>query len=333
MTRLKLAAIAVTTAAILGGDAGAQNLTMKIATAGAEDGQHEWAMRFGERVALASHGRIAPQVFPASRLGSIPRMIEGVQLGTIECYIGPPEFYVGVDPRFQVLAAPGVFHDGEHVIRTIRDPAVRDPFLAIGEAKNLKGIGLAYLGETGIVFARPVRSLDDFKGRKIRVFASPMQTTAMKVLGAAGVPLPLNEVLPSLRDGQIDGAFAGAAVFLPFGYYTAARYWTVTNGAPMTALMVVGQRWFDALPPDLRAVVLDGAVAAETDIHQWARTFAGRARAAWTGADGEVIQLSDADHAELMRRWSTVAELVLAEKPAIRDMYDLLIRTARARLM
>jgi len=329
----RIAAVAGAMAALLGGGAGAQQLTMKIATAGADDGQHEWALRFGERVARASGGRIAAQVFPASRLGSIPRMIEGVQLGTIECFVGAPEFYVGIDPRFQVLAAPGVFADGAHAVRTLGDPAFREPFLAIGEAKGIAGIGIAYLGETGIVFARPVRTLDDFRGRKVRVFASPMQTTAMKALGASGVPLPLNEVLPALRDGQIDGAFAGAGVFVPFGYYTAARYWTETNGAPMTAMMTVGRDWLAGLPPDLQAVVRDSAAAAEGDVEAWAGALAGRARAAWTAAGGEVVGLSDADRAELMRRWAGVAELVLAEKPAIRDMYDLMMRTARARLM
>ncbi|MGE3935829.1 MAG: TRAP transporter substrate-binding protein, partial [Rhodospirillaceae bacterium] len=300
-------AIAAAVAGLVGGGAGAQQYTMKVATAGADDGQHEWALRFAERVNRGAGGRIAAQVFPASRLGSIPRMIEGVQLGTVECFVGAPEFYVGVDPRFQVLAAPGVFADGAHAVRTLGDPAFRGPFLAIGEAKGIAGIGLAYLGETGIVFERPVRTLDDFKGRKVRVFASPMQTKAMKVLGAAGVPLPLNEVLPALRDGQIDGAFAGAGVFVPFGYYTAARYWTETNGAPMTALMTVGRDWLAGLPPELQAVVRESAAAAEGDVEAWSHALAGRARTAWTAAGGEVVRLSDADRAELMRRWSGVA--------------------------
>jgi TRAP-type C4-dicarboxylate transport system substrate-binding protein len=84
----------------------AQTIAFKCATATLNDVQHEWCKRFGARLEQRTGGRIKPQVFPASQLGSIPRMIEGVQLGTIESWIGPPEFMVGVDPRFQILTAP-----------------------------------------------------------------------------------------------------------------------------------------------------------------------------------------------------------------------------------
>ena len=81
--------------------ASAQTIPFKCATATLNDVQHEWCKRLGARLEQKTGGRIKPQVFPASQLGSIPRMIEGVQLGTIESWIGPPEFMVGVDPQPQ----------------------------------------------------------------------------------------------------------------------------------------------------------------------------------------------------------------------------------------
>ena len=65
------------------------------------------------------------QVFPAGQLGPIPRLIEGVQLGTIEAFMTPPEFFVGIDPRFQVLSAPFLFADMDHAYRVITDNEVR----------------------------------------------------------------------------------------------------------------------------------------------------------------------------------------------------------------
>ena len=55
-----------------------------------------------------SGGRIKSEVYPASQLGSIPRQIEGVQFGAIQAAVIPPEFFVGIDERFEVMAAPGL---------------------------------------------------------------------------------------------------------------------------------------------------------------------------------------------------------------------------------
>ncbi|MGE0748100.1 MAG: TRAP transporter substrate-binding protein [Rhodospirillales bacterium] len=333
---LRRLALAATAAALLAGAdigaAGAQALSMKIGTATINDGQHEWMRRFADGVDKATGGKLKPQLFPASQLGSIPRMIEGVQLGTIESYVGPGEFFVGVDPRFQVLGAPGVFETADQVVRTIGDPAFRDRYLSLGEAKNLKGIDILYLGTTGIVFTKPVRTLDDFKGKKIRVFGSPMHTTPMQMVGAAGTPLPLDEVLPSLQNGVVDGAFGTAAIFIPMKFYNLAKYWTVTNASPVTTLVVVGKSWFDKLPADVQKAIVDVPKEIGPPMVEWCKDFDVKAQKAWVEAGGELIQLPPADRAEMMKRWSAVGTTVLADKPAVKEVYDLMVRTAKSKL-
>ena len=73
------------------------------------EGQHQFIKFYKEEVEKASGGRIEVQIYPASQLGPIPREIEGVQLGSIQGYIGPVDFFVGVDPRFGVFSAPMLF--------------------------------------------------------------------------------------------------------------------------------------------------------------------------------------------------------------------------------
>src|ERR1700674_2436772 len=84
---------------------------MKLGTATINDAQHEWCKRFVAMVEKDSGGRIKGEIYPASQLGPIPREIEGVQFGAIQGFIGPPEFLVGVDERYQVLSAPGIVTD------------------------------------------------------------------------------------------------------------------------------------------------------------------------------------------------------------------------------
>ncbi len=78
--------------------AAAADFVMKFGTATFNESQHQYIKFYKEALEKASNGRIEVGIYPRSELGPIPRMIDGLQLGTIEAYIGPADFYVGVDP-------------------------------------------------------------------------------------------------------------------------------------------------------------------------------------------------------------------------------------------
>ena len=79
----------------------------------------------------------------------------------------------------------------------------------------------------------------------------------MRRLGATAVPMPLNEVLPSLQRGVIDGTMSGTSVFVAFKFNDVVKVITVTNDTMLVSLAVVSKVWLDKLPPDLRKVVID----------------------------------------------------------------------------
>jgi TRAP-type C4-dicarboxylate transport system substrate-binding protein len=201
---MKRTAFAALFAACIAAPAAAQ-VTMKIGTATINDVQHEYAKRFAAEVEKRAGGKVKVEVYPAEQLGSNPRMIEGLSLGTVEGLIGPPEFMVGVDPRFQIMGAPGLVTDMEHAARLAADAEFRRALFAFGDAKGIKGIGLVMYGPNSYATRRPVRKLADFQGMKIRIFASPMHTLAMEKLGATGVPMIPSEALQAIASGAIDG--------------------------------------------------------------------------------------------------------------------------------
>jgi TRAP-type transport system periplasmic protein len=122
----------------------AQNtpIVMKLATATLNDGQHEWLRLFAAAIEKKSGGRIKAELYPGSQLGSIPRMIEGTQLGSIQVFIALPEFFVGVDRRFELLSAAGLAERQQQAIRIISDPEFAKALLAIGTDKELIGVSL-----------------------------------------------------------------------------------------------------------------------------------------------------------------------------------------------
>jgi C4-dicarboxylate-binding protein DctP len=115
---------------------------MKFTLPTLNDPSYQFTKSYAAAIERDSAGRIKTEIYPASQLGSIPRQIEGTQFGAIQCAVIPPEFFVGVDERFEVMAAPGLADSMEHAQRLAADPAVLKLMLGLGAAKGLHGVGL-----------------------------------------------------------------------------------------------------------------------------------------------------------------------------------------------
>src|SRR5271167_3418820 len=124
----------------------AADFTMKFGTATINETQHQFIKFYKEEVEKASGGRIEVQIYPASQLGPIPREIEGVQLGNIQGYVGPVDFFVGVDPRFGVFSTPMLFRDEANAAATIHAPAVQKAMFDLAAGKRMVGIATEDLG-------------------------------------------------------------------------------------------------------------------------------------------------------------------------------------------
>src|ERR1700688_1086073 len=129
-----VAAAGALVVALTVGPAQAQDktFTMKITTPTLNAALDIYAKAYGAAVEKDSGGRIKVEISPASQLGAIPRQIEGTQFGAIQCAIIPPEFFVGVDERFEVLAAPGLVNSVEQGQRLAADPEVLKLVLSLG---------------------------------------------------------------------------------------------------------------------------------------------------------------------------------------------------------
>jgi TRAP-type C4-dicarboxylate transport system substrate-binding protein len=243
-----------------------------------------------------------------------------------------PEFLVGVDPRFELLAAPGMFHNDDQVIKAITDPEFANAFLAIGASKGLLGAGLLVNGPVAFAMRAPARTLADFKGKKIRVLASPFQTEQIARLGGTGVPMTTADVLPALQQGTIDGALASVPVISTLHLQDAARYITEADHSYVMTVVLVSKKWFDGLPADLQAITRAAATQVNNEIRPWAFDFLLEQRKAWVGKGGELIALSPADKAELAARYHTIGDDIVKSKPQLKPMWDLLVATARRSL-
>jgi TRAP-type C4-dicarboxylate transport system substrate-binding protein len=301
---------------------------MKVATATINDAPHQYTKEFAAAVERDSGGRIKSEVYPASQLGSIPRQIEGVQFGSIQAVVTAPEFMVGVDERFEVMAAPGLVDSFEHGQRIAADPAVQKLMLGLGAMKGLHGVGLALSQPSSIIAKTPIRHLADFRGKKIRVFASQFQTVAFDRLGATPVAMTLGDVLPALQQGAIDAAVSGVGPFVHMHFGDAAKYITETNQPAIFLVIEVSQKWYNSLPKDLQEIVdRDGAVVS-TEINPAALAMYAEQRKAWVNGGGELISLPRNEQAAMVATLAAVGADVVKAKPAVREAYQIVTDAA-----
>lgn len=305
-----------------------KTIAVKLATATVNDVQTEAIKRYAARIEKRSNGRIKTELYPAAQLGSNARMIEGLQLGSIQVYVGPPAYLVGLDQRFQILDSPSVFTDFDHAARTIRDPEFRDTFLALGERKGLKGVSLFLYGQTSYATRAPLRTLQDFQGKKVRVLSSQMEREVTGKLGAIAVPMDFSEVVPALQQGTIDGVKTGMSVFTSLKLYDIVKYVTETHEAIIPEVMMVSKRWFDAQPKDIQQIMVEEGKALEPELNAWALKSQNEAAGVWKEHGGEIFKLSAEDQADLAQRLTRVAGEVYQSRPAEKEFYELLLKVA-----
>ena len=309
---LAAGAIAITAAPAQAQD---RTFVMKLSTATLNDTQHEWLKRFAAAVEKDSGGRIKGEVYPSSQLGPIPRQIEGVQFGSIQGWMGPPEFLVGVDIRFETMSAPGLFANPDQAERVLSDAAVQKMLFALGEAKGLEGAGLVPIGPSSIAMRKEVKALADLKGSKIRVLASPFQLELIRRMDASPVAMTLADVLPGLQQGTIEGALGVITVWTPFQYQDAAKY-VINNDQPyISSIVVLSKRWIATLPPDLQKIVRDNAVKVSKDILPFVKEFFAQQTNVWKSKGGVIVEPPAAEKAAVTAKISTIAHDLSKDKP------------------
>jgi TRAP-type transport system periplasmic protein len=306
-----------------------QTYLMKISTPTVNDIPNTWLDGYAAMLEKDSGGRIKVQIFPASQLGTIPRQIEGTQFGSIQCVQIPPEFMVGIDPRFQLLAAPGLVDSDAEGQRLTADPAVRKLMLGLGADKGLHGLSVWYATPNVLISRTPLHDLSDFKGKKVRVFASPFQTVAFERLGITPVAMSLGDVLPALQQGTIDGAITGIGPIVKFHMVDAAKNVTAINQPGIFIIEEVNQKWYESLPEDLQHLVDNDAAKEDEVIAPLAVKAANEYLQEWKSAGGSFIELSPAEHAKMMEVLASVGTDVSGKTPMLADAYKVVAEAAK----
>src|SRR5271169_6170979 len=163
--------------------------------------------------------------------------------------------------------------------------------LGLGANKGLVGVGIYSVGPSSIIMRKAARHLAEFKGTKIRVLASPFQLEMIKRIDASPVAMTLDDGLPAIQQGAIDGELATMTIYTTMHYQDAAKYITETGQPWVNVTALLSKKWLDGLPDDLQKILRDDATAVSTQIVPFVKDFFAAQRRAWTDTGGELISL------------------------------------------
>lgn len=322
LVRLLKSALLTTAIALAPLAAAQAQTTMKLASATINDVQHEWQKVFASQLQARIGDAVKTEIYPASQLGAIPRMAEGVLLGTIEAFTTPTSFMTNVDPRFQAFDVPGLFKTPEDVHAAIHDPEYRGHLEEMFLDKGLRVIGAIYNSPTVVFTMKDVTTLEGLRGLKIRTFASPLQVKPMELLGATPLPLALTEVIPQLESGGLDGMLVGMPILTAFKYYDVGKNILDLRFAQIVSVTVVNEDWFQTQTDEVKTAIIEAGRAAEEQVFPWGVENVEKTYKIWTDNGGKLNTLSSEDQAKMEADFSKLAAEVLDAEPAVKAEYD-----------
>ena len=309
--------------------ASAQTFTMKLSSPTINDVVHEYYKALMAGVEARAGGRLKLEIYPANQLGQLPAVVEGVALGTIEAGSAANGFWVSLEPRFQILDAPGLFDDVIHGNKVVNDPTIRARLATFGADKGVEILVPGIYSPLMLLTHKGVRSVADFQGQKIRTQGgAPIQVEPLKKVGVLPVSLPLGEALPAMQNRTIDGMVAAAAPFVAFKYYDIAKPMTYLPATIFAAPVLVNRQFMKSLGPELEAIVREESRKAEALFSDWNVADIKRAEEVWKKNGGEMVTLPPAEAKRYVDLVSPVATSILSANPRVKEDYEALLAAA-----
>ena len=222
--------------------------------------------RFAELVKEKSEGRINVQTLPGGSLGNEPQTQSSLSGGFLEMMVGPTSNLVGAVPEFGIFDLP-FFYPSFDAVDAVMDGPVGDKLF-----KRLEDIGIVGLAYWDNGFrhmtnaVRPINTVEDIKGLKIRVIPNPLFIKTFEAVGANPVPLPYPELYNALESGTVEAQETPVGLTYSDKFYEVTKYLTLTGHVYSPYVLLASKTWFDGLNEADQAIIMEAA--GETEAYQ-----------------------------------------------------------------
>jgi tripartite ATP-independent transporter DctP family solute receptor len=228
---------------------------------------------FGDKLKELSKGTMLIDQYPGAQLGQEPQVLQLVKSGDIEFCISSSANAATLSPQAGVMSLHFLFRSEKHLAKAMADPKVSEAVKAM-IADTVQGahvIALSTLGLRNMYSKREIKNIDDMKGLKVRVQATPTEDAMFPAYGAQTVHMPFGSVYTSLQTGVVDVAENGVNVYLANKHYEVAPVLSMTEHEANNSLVWVSDKLWQSLTPEQQQWVQ--AAADEVNKNQPARAI------------------------------------------------------------
>jgi TRAP-type mannitol/chloroaromatic compound transport system substrate-binding protein len=211
-----------------------------------------------DRVKTLSGGRLVIQPYPAGEIAGALEVMEAVSSGKVEMGHSWPGYWTGKDPSFELFSSiPNQMVAQEWLVWLYGPSRGIELWRELYAGYNIVPFPGGLVGpEFGFFTAKPVRTLDDFRGLRLRV--SGLASEVLKELGASTVLTAPGDIKAAMQKGEIDGfEFSTPAIDWPMGFQEIAPYISLPSWHQPSASneAIVNREAYNKLPADLQGIL------------------------------------------------------------------------------
>jgi tripartite ATP-independent transporter DctP family solute receptor len=184
-------------------------------------------------------------------------MIKQVLTGTLDIVTPSNAPLTNFVPELKIFDMPFLFRDEAHMIKVLRGPVLQDISNIVAK-RGIRLLGVFNIGVRHIMSKKPVKSIADLKGLKIRTMQSKYHMAAFNAFGANATPISYSELYSSLQTGVVDGAEAANTNYFEKKFYEVAPYWGQVGWTILTGPIVIAEKKFASLPKNVQKALIEG---------------------------------------------------------------------------
>jgi tripartite ATP-independent transporter DctP family solute receptor len=216
---------------------------------------------FADKLKELSKGTMIIDQYPGAQLGQEPQVLQLVKAGDVEFCISSSANAATLSPQAGVMSMHFLFRSEAHLIKAIANPEVGKAVKAMisDTVQGARVIALATLGLRSVYSKREIKTIDDIKGLKVRVQATPTEDTTFPAYGAQIVHMPFGSVYTSLQTGVVDVAENGVNVYLANKHYEVAPVLSMTEHEANNSLVWISDKLWNSLTAEQQGWVQEAA--------------------------------------------------------------------------
>jgi tripartite ATP-independent transporter DctP family solute receptor len=258
---------------------------------------------FGEDLEARLPGEVEFELITGGQLGKDIDVMNGLRLGTHELSIACSPVQ-SLEPSLGLFEAPFLITDRETAKKIVFGPIGEEVMRNLTE-KGVIGLTMTELGFRQITNnVRPIVTVEDIRGLKIRIPNTPFRQVTFEALGANPTPIAFGETYAALRQGVVDGQENPLSSIYGAKFHEVQKYVTIANYLFTPCTIMASPAHFHAWPEAVQQAVREAALAA----------------AEFSFERGAEL---DAEYIEEMRKTSEVNEIeVDSFRDAARPLWD-----------